>query len=88
MRTIQSKNEQVLNKLKSLVDADVYLKLLVMLAGETVYFPAVGTADNKQQRNRCIRSDYFEKGLTVLQLAEIYGLSESQIRRILKGRTA
>ncbi|MDO4333066.1 MAG: Mor transcription activator family protein [Eubacteriales bacterium] len=76
-----------MNKLKSLVDADVYLKLLVMLAGETVYFPAAGTADNKQQRNGCIRDDYFNRGLTVLELAEIYGLSESQIRRILKDRT-
>lgn len=34
------KNERALNKLKSLVDADVYIKLLVMFAGETIYLRA------------------------------------------------
>mgnify|MGYP000560045792 FL=1 len=39
---IISKNEQALNKLKSLVDLDTYIKMSVMLAGETIYFPAAG----------------------------------------------
>lgn len=86
MVKIQSKNERALNKLKSLVDADVYLKLLVMLAGETIYFPAAGTADNKQQRNGCIKDDFI-RGLAISELMELYGLSESQIRRIIKDRT-
>lgn len=78
-----NKNERALNKLKSLVDVDVYLKLLVMLAGETIYFPAAGTWKDKQERNRLIRKDY-QGGATYKELAELYELSESQLRRITK----
>lgn len=77
-----SKNERALNKLKSLVDADVYIKLLVMFAGETIYFPAAGSPKDKQERNRAIQQEYYS-GASVLDLMELYGLSESQIRRII-----
>lgn len=72
-----------MNKLKSLVDTDVYIKLSVMLAGETVYFPAAGTPKEKDERNKAIRTDR-DNGVKVPELMELYGLSESQIRRILK----
>lgn len=77
-----SKNERALNKLKSLVDADVYIKLLVMFAGETIYFPAAGSPRDKQERNRAIQQEYYS-GASVSDLMELYGLSESQIRRII-----
>lgn len=77
-----SKNERSLNKLKSLVGAEVYVKLLNILAGETVYFPAAGTTNTKQERNRSIIEDY-QEGRTYKELAELYGLSESQVRRII-----
>ena len=77
-----SKNERALNKLKSLVDADVYIKLLVMFAGETIYFPATGSPKDKQERNRAIQQEYYS-GASVPDLMELYGLSESQIRRII-----
>lgn len=80
-----NKNERALNKLKSLVDADEYIKLLVMFAGETIYFPAAGTPKEKQERNREIIKAR-ENGATVSKLTELYGLSDSQIRRILKGK--
>ena len=76
------KNERALNKLKSLVDADVYIKLLVMFAGETIYFPAAGSPKDKQERNRAIQQEYYS-GASVPDLMELYGLSESQIRRII-----
>lgn len=77
-----SKNERALNKLKSLVDADVYIKLLVMFAGETIYFPAAGSPKDKQERNKAIQQEYYS-GASVPDLMELYGLSESQIRRII-----
>ena len=77
-----SKNERALNKLKSLVDADVYIRLLVMFAGETIYFPAAGSSKDKQERNRAIQQEYYS-GASVPDLMELYGLSESQIRRII-----
>lgn len=77
-----SKNERALNKLKSLVDADVYIKLLVMFAGETIYFPAAGSPKDKQERNRAIQREYYS-GASVSDLVDLYGLSESQIRRII-----
>lgn len=77
-----NKNERALNKLKSLVDADVYIKLLVMFAGETIYFPAAGSRKDRQERNRAIQRAYYD-GVSVPDLVEIYGLSESQIRRII-----
>ena len=77
-----SKNERALNKLKSLVDADVYIKLLVMFAGETIYFPAAGSPKDKQGRNRAIQQKYYS-GASVSDLVDLYGLSESQIRRII-----
>ena len=76
------KNERALNKLKSLVDADVYIKLLVMFAGETIYFPAAGSLKDKQERNRAIQQNYYS-GASVSDLVDLYGLSESQIRRII-----
>lgn len=82
---VLNKNERALNKLKSLVDADEYIKLLVMFAGETIYFPAAGTPKEKQERNREIIKAS-ENGVSVSELIESYGLSESQIRRILKGK--
>ena len=51
------KNERALNKLKSLVDADEYIKLLVMIAGETIYFPAVGSPKDKKERKREIQRE-------------------------------
>ena len=83
---IISKNEQALNKLKSLVDLDTYIKMSVMLAGETIYFPAAGTPKDKQERNRAICQAYYN-GVGVPELVEIYGLSERQIWRII-GRRA
>lgn len=80
-----NKNERALNKLKSVVDKDVYLTLLVTFAGETIYFPAAGTPKEKQERNREIIKAK-ENGVSVSELIESYGLSESQIRRILKGK--
>ena len=76
------KNERALNKLKSLVDADVYIKLLVMFAGETIYFPAAESLKDKQERNRAIQQSYYS-GASVSDLVDLYGLSESQIRRII-----
>ena len=78
-----NKNERALNKLKSLVDQDVYIKLLVMLAGETVYFPASGTPNEIKERNKTIRYDY-KNGMSYEKLHDLYGLSVSQIRRICK----
>ncbi|MCI6998037.1 MAG: hypothetical protein MR936_14970 [Eubacterium sp.] len=72
-----------MNKLKSLVDTDVYIKLLVILAGETVYFPATGTPNEKADRNKAIRNDY-KNGMSYEELHDLYGLSISQIRRICK----
>lgn len=80
-----NRNERALNKLKSVVDHDVYLKLLVLLAGETVYFPSFGTHEDMEQRNENICSDYWE-GKKISELVDMYGLSESQIRRIIKKR--
>lgn len=81
-----SKNERALNKLKSLLDADVYIKLLVMFAGETIYFPAAGTLTEKQERNKAIRSQAYDKGMNITELSKLYGISESQIRRILSDK--
>ena len=83
---IISKNEQTLNKLKSLVDLDTYIKMTVMLAGETIYFPAAGTPKDKQERNKAICQAYYS-GVSVPELVETFGLSERQIWRII-GRRA
>lgn len=74
-----------MNKLKSIVDADVYIKLLVMFAGETIYFPAAGTLKDKKERNKVIREKYYN-GVSVSELMNIFGISESQIRRIIANK--
>lgn len=71
--------------MKSLVDLDTYIKMSVMLAGETIYFPAAGTPKDKQERNKQICQAYYS-GVKVPELIEIYGLSERQIWRIIKRR--
>lgn len=74
-----------MNKLKSLVDLDTYIKMSVMLAGETIYFPAAGTPKDKQERNKQICQAYYN-GVKVPELVETFGLSERQIWRIIKRR--
>lgn len=64
---------------------DTYIKMLVMFAGETVYFPVSDTPKDKKERNRSICQAYYN-GISVLELSDLYGLSESQIRRIIKNR--
>lgn len=81
-----SKNEQALNKLKLLLDTDVYIKLLVMFAGETIYFPAAGTPTEKRERNKAIRKQAYDKDMNITELSKLYGISESQIRRILSDK--
>ena len=56
-----------------------------MLAGEIIYFPAVGTPKDKQERNKQICQAYYS-GVGVPELVETFGLSERQIRRIIKRR--
>lgn len=57
-----------------------------MLAGETIYFPAVGTMEDKKERNRAICQAYYN-GVGVPELVKTFGLSERQIWRII-GRRA
>ena len=72
--------------MKSLVGLDTYIKMSVMLAGETIYFPAAGTPKDKQERNKAICQAYYNN-VSVTELVETFGLSERQIRRII-GRRA
>lgn len=71
--------------MKSLVDLDIYVKMSVMLAGETIYFPTVGTPKDRKERNRAIRQAYYN-GIKVSELVTVYGLSERQIWRIIGNR--
>lgn len=56
-----------------------------MLAGETIYFPAAGTSEDKKERNRAICQAYYNN-ISVPELVEIFGLSERQIWRIIGHR--
>lgn len=56
-----------------------------MLAGETIYFPAAGTSEDKKERNRAICQVYYNN-ISVPELVETFGLSERQIWRIIGHR--
>ena len=56
-----------------------------MLAGETIYFPAAGTSEDKKERNRAICQAYYNN-ISVPELVETFGLSERQIWRIIVHR--
>lgn len=83
MIKIQTKNEQMLNKLKDTVGEETFCRVLDVLHGETVYFPNVtdGFFDRKQ-RNREIRKAFYG-GAALPELAEQYNLTEGHIRKII-----
>ena len=60
------------------------LEIIKVFAGQNVYFPTLRTLD-RPFRDQAIRAKSAE-GLRVGQLAREFGLSESQVRRILGGR--
>lgn len=71
--------------MKSLVDLDTYVKMSVMLAGETIYFPTAGTPKDRKERNRAICQAYYN-GIKVPELVTAFGLSERQIWKIIGDR--
>lgn len=76
------KNEKSLYLLHELLDGDTYRQVTELLAGQTVYFPLVGSTKEKQQRNREIRSDYYD-GMEYPELMKKYDLGERQLRKII-----
>ena len=80
-----NRNQKVINRLKQSVGEDVYTKIIDSIGGETVYFPVTETGGMLEDRNKQIKARYYS-GADVSRLAEIYDLSESQIRRIINAR--
>jgi Mor family transcriptional regulator len=72
-----------LQRLKDEVGQDTYKKVLEVLAGETVYFPTGGTKEDNCRRNEKIKQDYYNRSVSYQELAKEYGLSVSQISKIV-----
>lgn len=60
-------------------------KLIELFGGSTIYIPMLDTITRKVGRNQLIICDYL-KGLSYKTLSRKYGISERQIRRIIKNR--
>lgn len=71
-----------LERLRDNVSEDVYNQVTEILAGYTVYFPVNGTASDKKHRNKQIKYDFY-CGISCMDIAKKYGLSVSQVSKII-----
>ncbi|MDZ4042897.1 MAG: Mor transcription activator family protein [Eubacteriales bacterium] len=66
------------------IGLDATLRLAERYGGRQVYFPQVGIRALKQRRDHEIKRKY--TGYNTQDIAQEYGISERQVRRIAKAR--
>ena len=77
-----SKNQNSLMVLKNLLGEDLFLTVTEMFAGQRIVFPKNPDCFDVDNRNRMIHQEY-EAGTPVPVLVRQYGLSQSQIYKII-----
>ena len=77
-----SKNQSSLKELKNLLGEELFRSVTETLAGQRIVFPKNPDWSDMEDRNRKIRQDY-EAGKPVPVLVKQFGLSQSQIYKII-----
>ena len=77
-----SKNQSSLMVLKNLLGEDLFLTITEMFAGQRIVFPKNPDSFDLENRNKRIHQEY-EAGKPVPALVKQYGLSQSQIYKII-----
>lgn len=82
-------SKEALRKLKNIIGEEKYKQVLEQMAGTTVYFPALpSNAEwmDKEQRNVCLKEDFYSGKYEVGDLARKYDLSISRVYKIIQGK--
>lgn len=81
-----NRNEAALNELKGIIGDSLYSLVCEKMPGTSVYIPALrGGYASKAERDRAIRLDIYG-GLSYTEAASKYGLSVSQVSKIMQSR--
>lgn len=80
-------SKDALKKLQSIVDKETYDKILLALAGTTIYFPENVEWTDLEVRNSQIREDFFSGFFEIRDLANKYDLSISRIYKIIQSHS-
>lgn len=81
-----NKNELALNKLKSIVGAELYERICDEMAGTKFYIPAIrGGFASLSERNKAIREDMWNS-VPIVDVIEKYGVSASTVYRIFESK--
>ena len=79
-------SKTALKLLKELVAAETYETIMDNLAGTTVYFPFKTEYTYLEERNLCIKDDFYSGNYEIAELAQKYGLSISRIYKIIQSK--
>lgn len=85
---MKNRNSENLKVLKRIVGHDLYMQIVKEFAGgPPLYVNAWGKGfTSKKDRDSAIRTDYFEHGLSVNDIAEKYDLTKSTVYKIIEQR--
>lgn len=84
--TCTNQNETALNALKEIIGAALYLDVCAKLAGKSLYIPALREGfTSTAEKRKAIRRDIYG-GLSIREAAQRYGLTVSQIYKIMQRR--
>lgn len=80
-------SKTALKKLRELVGSDTYTAILELLSGSTVYFPAVASFTDREERDLQLKDDFYSGQYEVAELARKYDLSVSRVYKIIQSRS-
>ncbi len=83
---MKNRNSENLKVLKRIVGHDLYMQIVKEFGGgPPLYVNDWGKGfTSKEDRDRAIRSDYYDQGLSVYDLAEKYNLTRSTVYKIIE----
>lgn len=75
-------SQNFVDTMTDLVAIEIEKQLKGMAGGDTLYIAKTGSIDDKAARNKIIKAQF--NGRNLIELANRFGLTERQIRRIIR----
>ncbi len=79
-------SKEALTVLRKIVGDELYQTIITELSGTMVYFPSNYEWHDKEERNSCLRADYYSGKYEISDLALKYNISISRVYKILENK--
>jgi Mor family transcriptional regulator len=79
-------SKEALIELKKIIGDELYQTVIKELSGTMVYFPANHEWQDKEERNDCLREDYYSGKFEISDLALKYNISISRVYKIIENK--